>query len=59
MTHRIPALKPKEFVRKLKKAGFYIDHQSGSVMLPFSQGIFKLEPASYRSFSPIVSFLPT
>jgi predicted RNA binding protein YcfA (HicA-like mRNA interferase family) len=30
MSSRVPSLKPKEFIRRLKKCGFKIDHQSGS-----------------------------
>lgn len=27
---KLPALTPQEVIRKLRKAGFYIDHQTGS-----------------------------
>ncbi|MEK6647188.1 MAG: type II toxin-antitoxin system HicA family toxin [Candidatus Firestonebacteria bacterium] len=30
MSNRLGSIKPKEFIRKLKKAGFWIDHQTGS-----------------------------
>jgi predicted RNA binding protein YcfA (HicA-like mRNA interferase family) len=30
MTRRVPALKPQQVIRALERAGFEIDHQSGS-----------------------------
>ena len=30
MTERLPALKPKEVIRALERAGFFIHHTSGS-----------------------------
>lgn len=30
MRSRLPNIKPKEFIRRLKKHGFRIDHQTGS-----------------------------
>jgi predicted RNA binding protein YcfA (HicA-like mRNA interferase family) len=30
MSERLPALKPKEVLRALKKAGFFVHHQTGS-----------------------------
>lgn len=30
MSSRIGSIKPKEFIRRLKKTGFKIDHQTGS-----------------------------
>ena len=30
MSNRLGSIKPKEFIRRLKKAGFWIDHQTGS-----------------------------
>ena len=29
MSHRLPSLKPKEVLRALKRAGFYVHHQTG------------------------------
>ena len=33
MSFRLGSLKPKELLRKLKKAGFQVDHTSGSHMI--------------------------
>jgi predicted RNA binding protein YcfA (HicA-like mRNA interferase family) len=30
MSNRLGSIKPKEFIRRIKKAGFCIDHQTGS-----------------------------
>jgi len=30
MNHRLGSIKPKEFIRRLKKLGFRVDHQTGS-----------------------------
>ncbi|MEW6558214.1 MAG: type II toxin-antitoxin system HicA family toxin [Elusimicrobiota bacterium] len=30
MNHRLGSIKPKEFIHRLQKAGFWIDHQRGS-----------------------------
>ena len=30
MTGRLGSVKPREFVRKLKRSGFLVDHQTGS-----------------------------
>ncbi len=30
MTPRLPALKPKQVIKALSKAGFFVDHQAGS-----------------------------
>lgn len=33
MTSRLGSIRPKEFIKRLKKIGFEIDHQTGSHMI--------------------------
>jgi len=35
MTPRLPALKPKQVIRALSKAGFFVDHQTGSHVIMY------------------------
>jgi predicted RNA binding protein YcfA (HicA-like mRNA interferase family) len=35
MTPRLPALKPKQVIRALRNAGFFIDHQTGSHVIMY------------------------
>jgi len=37
MSGKVGSIKPKEFIRRLKKAGFYIDHQTGSHVILFDE----------------------
>lgn len=35
MTPKLPALKPKQVIRALSKAGFFVDHQTGSHVIMY------------------------
>lgn len=37
MSNRLGSIKPKEFIRRLKKMGFRIDHQTGSHIVLFNK----------------------
>jgi predicted RNA binding protein YcfA (HicA-like mRNA interferase family) len=46
---RLGSVKPREFVRKLKRAGFVVDHQTGShVVLYHSSGVRLVVPIHAR-----------
>ena len=36
MNNRLGSIKPKEFIRRLKQAGFQIDHQTGSHIILYN-----------------------
>ncbi len=38
MSPRLPALKPRQVVRALQRAGFVIDHQTGSHVILYKDG---------------------
>lgn len=49
MPGRLGSVRPKEFIRKLGKAGFKVDHQSGShVVLLNKKGIRLVVPVHAR-----------
>jgi predicted RNA binding protein YcfA (HicA-like mRNA interferase family) len=38
MTRRLPALKPREVIRALQRAGFFVDHVTGSHHILYHTG---------------------
>lgn len=39
MTPRLPALKPKQVIRALRNAGFFVDHQTGSHVIMYKDDL--------------------